>query len=350
MGTRQLDLQWVTGDADVAETSFFKINTQGTPLDKTEEELLRNRNRPPAIAARSIVRAAKGHKYWSKFNESTRSRIESLAEEANLILFQPELSKPIKNLQLPLGGSSSTLDDLSLLIRFIAITDGTLSQRRLPMSSYENDDDGCSTVEALINTIKVLRRFSGNTGESLGFHPAVYFYSDRGKYLPDLFLGLCYLIKGKMINNDSAFFKAFTERREAIEKFLVDNKALILQLLQQINSRVRVERVAEIFDYLVKEPDGKMSIDGVEKVARLKGSIVNLHEKVEGKTFNDASKSAIVIRQSLETAMRCPICKSSMEPSMSVSFDHISRKEDGGTGETENGQLTHPYCNTGFKN
>lgn len=52
LGSRQLELQWVTGDADVAEASFFKINTQGTPLDKTEEALLRNRNRAPAIAAR----------------------------------------------------------------------------------------------------------------------------------------------------------------------------------------------------------------------------------------------------------------------------------------------------------
>ena len=30
--TRALDLQWVQGNADVAETSFFNINSQGTPL------------------------------------------------------------------------------------------------------------------------------------------------------------------------------------------------------------------------------------------------------------------------------------------------------------------------------
>jgi len=32
MATRSLSLQWVNGDAEKAETSFFKINTQGTPL------------------------------------------------------------------------------------------------------------------------------------------------------------------------------------------------------------------------------------------------------------------------------------------------------------------------------
>ena len=41
--TRALALQWVHGDANVAETSFFKINSQGTPLDATEGLLIRNK-------------------------------------------------------------------------------------------------------------------------------------------------------------------------------------------------------------------------------------------------------------------------------------------------------------------
>ena len=35
--TRTLQVQWVQGDASVAETSFFKINSQGTPLDELEQ-------------------------------------------------------------------------------------------------------------------------------------------------------------------------------------------------------------------------------------------------------------------------------------------------------------------------
>lgn len=349
LGSRQLDLQWVTGDADVAEASFFKINTQGTPLDKTEEELLRNRNRAPAIAARSIVRAATGHKYWSKFNEAMRLKIEQLASEANVLLFQPELSNPIKTLQLPLGGSASTLEALSLLIRLLSITDGTVGQRRPDLNAALNDEDGSLTVATLQNCISILRRISGNSGESLGLHPAVYFYSDRGKYLPEFFLGTTYLLKGKLLNNDSGFFKRFTAKRGAIEQFLVANKALISQVLQQIASRVRIERVADILDYMVKTED-PLTIDGVANAARLKGSIVDLREKVEGKTFSDSSKSAIVIRQALQSGMKCPICSGLLEPALSVSFDHVHRKEDGGLGDEDNGQLCHPYCNTGYKN
>jgi hypothetical protein len=350
LGSRQLELQWVTGNADVAEASFFKINTQGTPLDKTEEELLRNRGRAPAISARSIVRAATGHKYWSKFDEPTRKKIEALASEANVLLFQPELSSPIKTLQLPLGGSASTLDALWLLMRLLSITEGTVKERKPGLDADPNDEDGSLTVACLQNCIATLRRISGNDGASLGLHPAVYFYSDRGKYLPDLFLGTSYLIKGKMLNNDGGFFKKFTAGRRTIEEFLVSNKALVTQVLQQINSRVRTERVADILDYLVANASTGPTIEGVASAAKLKGSIVDLREKVEGKSFSDTGKSTILLRQALKSAMRCPICGGLLEPSLSVSFDHIDRKEDGGTGEDENGQLSHPYCNTGYKN
>lgn len=350
LGARQLELQWVTGDAEVAEASFFKINTQGTPLDKTEAELLRNRSRAPAIAARSIVRAATGHKYWSKFEEPIRKQIEALASEANFLLFQPEISTPIKTLQLPLGGSASTLDALSLLIRLLSITEGTQTNRKPKIEEADSDLDGTLTITALKNTLGTLKRISGNDGASLGLHPVVYFYSDRGKYLPDLFLGMAYLIKGKLLNNDRQFFKKFTVGRASIEDFLNSNKALIAQILQQISSRVRTERVSDILDYLVTNAETGATIEGVASAARLKGSIVDLREKVEGKSFSDTSKSAIMIRHALQNPLRCPICHGLLEPSMSVSYDHIQRKEDGGDGEAENGQLSHPYCNTGFKN
>ena len=66
--TRGLTLQWVQGSADAAETSFFKINSQGTPLDAVEETLLKQRRKPVAIAARAIIRAGTGSKYWSAFS------------------------------------------------------------------------------------------------------------------------------------------------------------------------------------------------------------------------------------------------------------------------------------------
>ncbi|MCI0612969.1 DUF262 domain-containing protein, partial [bacterium] len=99
--TRPLILQWVTGSPKVAETSFFKINSQGTPLDDTETMLIENRRKPIAIGARAIVRAGVGHKYWSDFAEDIKTRIEELAEELFKLLFHPEISTPLKTLDIP---------------------------------------------------------------------------------------------------------------------------------------------------------------------------------------------------------------------------------------------------------
>lgn len=351
-GTRNLDLQWVGGDADVAEGSFFKINTQGTPLDKTEQELLRNRKRPPAIAARSIVRAATGHKYWSKFDDIKQKEIERRAQELNVLLFRPELDPPIKTLQLPIGGSGSTLDGLSLLMKLLSITESTAKRKRPSISQFEEDPDGSETISVLQNCLRVVERITGNDEGSLGLHPVVYFYSERGTYMNDMFLGFAYLLKQKMLDNDKGFFKKFTDTRAKLEEFIVSNKALISQMMVQINSRNRIDRVGDIFRYLVSELSEakKPTIEGVAAAAKLKGSIVSLREKVEGKNFTDEGKSHMYLKPALQAALRCPICKGFMEPAISASYDHIERKQDGGTGDESNGQLTHPYCNTGYKN
>lgn len=102
--SRGLPIQWVKGDADKAESSFFKINTKGTPLDDIEELLLRNRRKPTSIAARAIIRAGKGHRYWSGFCPETATEIETTAKGLHAILFEPEIQRPIKTLDLPLGG------------------------------------------------------------------------------------------------------------------------------------------------------------------------------------------------------------------------------------------------------
>jgi Protein of unknown function DUF262 len=352
LNTRQLELQWVGGDAGVAETSFFKINTQGTPLDKIEEELLRYRDRAPAIAARSIVRAATGHKYWSKFDDNTKKEIERISGEINTLLFQPELQNPIKTLQLPIGGSSSNLDALSLLIRFLSITEGTQTQRRIVIKDTLADETGQKTISALKLVVDLVSRITGNSAPSLGLHPAIYFYSDNGKYLAEMFLGVSYLFKGKILNNETIFFKRFIEARSKIEAFLIANKAIISQMLVQIGSKSRTERVSAMFQRWVDDvaQDKELSIKATAEAANLKGEIVALQEKAVSQNFTDSGKSAAFLNVALKSAIKCPICDGYLEPAMSVSYDHKIRKQDGGTGDSENAQLSHAFCNTGIKN
>lgn len=120
---KAIPIQWIQGSQEVAEVSFFKINSQGTPLDKVEELLLRNRRKPYAIGARSIVRSGTGHKYWSDFSADVQKEIENISGELFNLLFQPDAKEPIKTLDLPLGGTVSPVDVLKMLLDMFCIVD-----------------------------------------------------------------------------------------------------------------------------------------------------------------------------------------------------------------------------------
>lgn len=349
--TRSLNLQWVQGSASVAETSFFKINSQGTPLDDTEEMLLRNRRKPLAIAARAILRAGSGHKYWSSFTQDAQLEIEKSAAELYKLLFKPEVDQPIKTLDLPLGGTVSPVDALALLIEFLSITNANQTGIR-PIELHEDDTDGVSTAAALRRAINVTRRITGNDRGSLGLHPAVYFYNERGKHSRFLFLGMVLLITETIINNDSAFYRKFTDGRKNMEKFLIDNKSLVGILLQNMNKRTRVSKMKDLLKFLVDKFSKGSSVSVEEAIEHLgaRGRIIDITSAVQSTGFSDEVKSAIYVKRALDSAVSCAICGGLLDTHKSVSYDHLQRVRDGGTGNIDNGDLTHPYCNQSIKN
>jgi hypothetical protein len=64
--------------------------------------------------------------------------------------------------------------------------------------------------------------------------------------------------------------------------------------------------------------------------------------------YSRQARSGLVIRDLLSHAPRCAICGGFI-PSQAIKIDHIHRREDGGLATADNAQLTHPYCNTGYK-
>lgn len=60
------------------------------------------------------------------------------------------------------------------------------------------------------------------------------------------------------------------------------------------------------------------------------------------------TKAAARRRASVDAAYRCAICKARLDPN-SASDDHVQRREDGGRDLLGNAQLTHHFCNHGFK-
>lgn len=352
LATRSLSLQWVEGDAEKAETSFFKINTQGTPLHKTEERLLRERRNPVAISARSIVRAGTGHKYWSRFDDGIKSQIEKSAKELHELLFQPEINEPIKTLDLPLGGRSSPIGALNLLMDFIATAarQSDIDEKKWAINCPDND--GTATVTTLKRCSNVMRRITGNDASSLGLHPAVYFYNQRGKHSAFLFLAVTRVFARALQDNNKALFEKFTKCRGELEQFLLDNKAIINQAIVQIGSSQRVERLSEMLVGLMTafQKGEKVDTDKLLSMLGLKGKLIASELEGATQSFSTETKSAIYLHQSLASALKCPICDGLVDANKSVSYDHIIRKSEGGLGHVENGQITHPYCNTGIKN
>lgn len=352
ISTRALPIQWVNGDAGKAETSFFKINTKGTPLDNIEELLLQNRNKPIAIAARAIIRAGKGHKYWSRFSDDFAESIEASAKHISELLFEPEIQSPIKTLDLPLGGSRGMRTAIQTLIDLCIIANRDQSGKPARLSDTSDDTDGSGTLNALQKTKALVERVTGNSSGSLGLHPAIYFYGPSGRHSSYMFMGTMELIAKKIVNNNSDFFKKFTSVRSGLENILIDKKDLISTIIQRHISGRRAAIHALVIEFIVNKllANEPPSDSEIVSIAKLEGKIVVGTSATSSTDFSDDIKSKVFISSAISSAQRCAICGGYLDPAKSMSYDHSKDRKLGGIGDARNCNLTHPYCNTGYKN
>ncbi len=350
--SRGLPIQWVKGDSDKAEASFFKINTKGTPLDEVEELLLKNRKKSISIASRAIIRSGTGHRYWSAFSEANTQKIESLSKQVHTILFDPEIKSPVKTLDLPLGGPKGVRTAIQALIDLCLIAARNQKGEPKTINGTPDDVTGTETIKVLNNVLKLSKRVTGNDTGSLGLHPAVYFYGPTGRHSTPMFMGTMSLIGRKIINNDRTFFRKFITVREKLERTLISEKDLIATILQKQVSKKRVESYATLLDNLISHLSKEESIDSESliKMSGLEGKIVVGTFGSSSTDFSADEKSKTFISRALTSALKCPICNGYLDVTKSVSYDHIQRKQDGGTGSSSNCELTHPYCNQTIKN
>lgn len=351
VNTRVLQIQWVQGGADKAEDSFFKINTMGTPLDEIEEQLLKNRKKPIAIAARAVIRFGMGHKYWAPFGEEIGNQIVRLAKGLHVTLFDPELDSLTKTLDLPLGGSKGVRAALQVLIEFILTANKNHLGKPSDIGEFDDDESGEKTVEVLTKAVELAKRISGNDQGSLGLHPAIYFYGPTGRHVIPLFMGTAALISQKLANNDNTFFRKFTAVRGKLEMLLISNKQLIATILQKTIGPKRVNQYAKLLDKVISHLDerGDITDSDLVEYAELVGKIFVGSEKVHSTDFSDDAKNSTFIRTAIKSAIKCPVCDGYLDPKKSISYDHIKPKRDGGLGSPDNCQIMHPYCNQSIK-
>jgi Protein of unknown function DUF262 len=343
LGYISLQLQWVTGSAAKAESSFFTINQKATPISETEISILKARKKPHAMASRAILRSGGGHKYWKEFKSTTQDTIQTLAKELNGNLFTPEIKKPIKTLDLPLAGKGYSSNSMSLIFELVCLANNTVSK------SIQDDLDGSETIAYLTNTNKIIRRLTTTHQSSLGLHPAVYFYSEKGRYQPTAFMAWVEIIKE--FDQQHSKFIEFSKKRELLEKYLIQNKHLTNQVTLKYGSGLKgFKPLKELYLLIIES----ISTNNVEMKSTLKKEYPYLNFDYFGDTstnpdFNANTKSEIFITTALETATKCALCNGYIHMN-SISIDHIQRKQDGGVGNRDNGQISHPFCNSTLKN
>lgn len=278
----------------------------------------------------------------------SREQIRAADQARNLV------AKQIKTLDLPLGGSTGVRTALQVLVEFML--NAVRNQQGEPKSLKDtaDDTDGTATRTALTRVLTLASRITGNENGSLGLHPAIYFYGPTGRHLNPMFLGLTTLFGRKIINNDKLFFEKFTKVRGQLEDILVLHKELIATILQKTISRHRIPKYAEFIDSLVSQlynqPDKKIAEADLINYTGLTGKIIVGADTYDGEKFSDETKSSTFIKTALKCAIRCPVCNGYLDPSKSVSYDHIQEKATGGKSTEDNCQLLHPYCNQAVKN
>lgn len=350
LGAYSIQVQWVDGDAKKAEKSFFKINQQPSKIDPTELKILESRKKGNCIAARAIIRGGQGHKYWSDFSAEIQAEIQKLSKEINEIIYNPTLKTPVKTLDIPIGGKLVSAQSLPLILEFVNMANNIATDFSEKLS---DDIDGSETLKYLKNTRKLAWRINSVHPSSLGLHPIVYFYSIEGKHKPaSFYFTLAFVIELEKKNK----YKEFIEIRDKFEDFLLNYDYLIQQISRKYRSAFAaiphvVDFYFEILNKLKIEEDVKKVIDEIIKSEKYKYLTLQtlLEHKDIYRNFTTDSKSEVFIKEAIKNGIKCSICNGFIHKN-SISIDHIDRKEDGGKGNAENGQITHPFCNTTYKN
>jgi len=166
-----------------------------------------------------------------------------------------------------------------------------------------------------------------------------------------LFMGIVILLGKHLSNNNKGFFKKFTNCRAKLESILIDNKSLITSIIQNYSSNQRANKYSELLDKIIDLLDRNEIVDENKLIdlSGLKVKTILSRAGKESKNFSDGVKSEVFIKTALSCSIKCPICDGYLDIKKSVSYDHITRKREGGLGDSSNGQLTHPYCNQAIK-
>ena len=349
--------QWVPStDAESAENSFFKINQAATPIDPVEKRILKARRSASAIAARAIVHAGTGHKYWSNFDRASREAIEQASHAIHNALYQPPIAgHPVTTLDVPVAGKGYNalpfVFDLVNESNKVGAAD--TSTKKDVAENLPIDENGALTLDYLQTVQKRINRITGDSAISLGLHPVVYFYTRSGSFQPIAFLATSRFVENLATRN---LLGEFTKIRASFEDFLIERKEALSLLVHKFGTGARSlpwlqQYYQRIFDGFAAGKNAQTIQTDFAQNPDFTFLTVPRPSGVRGKStkakrdFNSGTKTAAYFAAALPGCVTCSVCDARIHKN-SMQFDHKVRARDGGSADMKNAQVTHPYCNS----
>ena len=345
LGSIGVSIQWVFGDSRKAEESFVKINQKSTPISDRELEIITNRDQAYAACTRLILRAAKGHDYISNITDEVEKReITILAKEVHVLMFGEKAVEFTELNDLPIGGNLAGSNTLDVIAQTVIICNDE--------ETLYSEITAKNLKKLLLNCKRVLSFISSKEQYSLGLHPYIYFYNDIGGHKIGNYYGILQFICD--IKDNPAELDKFITNRARLENVIMKYGFVFQQLQRKWRQSKRAyKELARFYKDLLNEINNNSDDNAVINAISSEYNFLDFkivdNETINKKAnFSQGKKKQIKIQSLAATLLKCPICNGYLSPNSS-SVDHIVRKEDGGTNSINNGQLTHLYCNTTYK-
>ena len=183
-------------------------------------------------------------------------------------------------------------------------------------------------------------------------HPYIYSYNDIGGHKIGNYYGILQLIVD--IKDNPIELNKFIKNRSRLENIIIKYSFVFQQLQRKWRQSKRAyKELSNFYHDLIQEIDqNEDDIDVINKISTkydfLDFRIIDNEVVIKNANFSQGKKRQIKIQNLANKLLKCPICDGFLSPNSS-SIDHIIRKEDGGTNSIKNGQMTHLYCNTTYK-
>jgi hypothetical protein len=149
-------------------------------------------------------------------------------------------------------------------------------------------------------------------------------------------------------------FNEFTKNRREFEEFILRYRYFVNQINKNYSrAGVALRPVVKMYEVALRGVRDSMSDSEIINKIKSEKSLNTVKvatddDRKYGRNFTRETKNAVFLREALAKELVCGICGARLH-FKAISHDHKTGKALGGTGDPNNAQLTHPYCNTGYK-